>query len=182
MARVVFIPSFIPPHKSDHGIASPQHRLEMTRRACADNPLFEVSDIEIAAGCTSYTVKTLESICPAPDEETFFIIGADSLKEIRTWKDYERLFVLSHFIVVPRPGIEFSDAWAEVPAHLRDRFTRQGEHLVHEARTCLVPSPVRGLEISSTRVRALLQAGRSIRYLVTEPVRSYIAEHRLYGC
>ncbi len=105
----------------------------MTRRACQDNPLFEVSDMEIAAKGLSYTVKTLEVFADKEDCEPFFIMGTDSLREIRTWKDYERLFALAHFIVVTRPGTNFRDAWAELPAGTRAQFQDFGEYLIHTA-------------------------------------------------
>lgn len=182
LERVIFIPCFTPPHKDTRDIAPPADRLEMTHRACKGNPFFEVSDVEIRFQGPSYTVNTLEFFTTQPQYETFFIIGTDSLKEIRVWKDYERLFHLSHFIVVTRPGVEFEAAWAGMPRPLRDRFCRQGDRLVHSGSKVLIPSAVSGLDISSSRVRALLKDGQSIRYLVTESVRTYIKEKHLYGC
>jgi nicotinate-nucleotide adenylyltransferase len=153
----------------------------MTRGACDGNVLFEVSDMEIALKGPSYTVDTLRSLSRSFDDQTFFIMGTDSLKEIYTWKDHEKLFALSHFIVVRRPGTDFETAWSEVPRDVRTHFTRQGDHFLHSASTMLVPSKVEGLDISSTRIRTLLKEGRSIRYLVPESVRLYIMENHLYG-
>ena len=180
LSRVMFVPCHIPPHKSGVHVAAAEHRLEMTRRACQNNPLFEVSDMEIAAKGFSYTVKTLEAFADKEDCEPFFILGTDSLKEIRTWKDYERLFVLAHFIVVTRPGTDFGSAWAELPAVTRAQFRDVGESLVHSTSTRVEPAAVRGLDISSTRIRELAREGKSVRYLVTEPVRSYMMEKKLY--
>lgn len=178
--RVVFVPCFVPPHKTTAGTADPEDRLEMTRRACAGNPIFEVSDLEIARRDTSYTVNTLESQAVVKRAGLFFILGTDSLREIHTWKDYQRLFHLSNFIVVGRPGTTFDSAWPAVPDSLRSQFTREGNHFVHQSSTLLIPSEVVGLDISATRIRALLKAGRSIRYLVPESVRSYIHRKKLY--
>jgi nicotinate-nucleotide adenylyltransferase len=180
LSRVIFMPCHIPPHKSPLVVAGAEDRLEMTRRACQDNPLFEVSDMEIAAKGLSYTVKTLEVFANKKDCEPFFIMGTDSLREIRTWKDYERLFALAHFIVVTRPGTNFRDAWAELPAGTREQFQEFGELLIHSTSTRVAPAAVRGLDISSTRIRNLAREGKSVRYLVTEPVRSYIIEKKLY--
>ena len=180
--RAVFIPASIPPHKDSREIAESRHRLEMTRRACHGNPYFEVSDVELTLEGASYTVKTLNLFAKDPGNEIFFILGTDSLREIRTWRDYEELFSLASFIVVNRPGTDFDAAWAGVPSSLRSKF-RQGENsLVHPSSHVLISSPVKGLEISSTRIRSLLRQGQSIRYLVPESVRTYILENHLYGC
>jgi nicotinate-nucleotide adenylyltransferase len=179
LSRVFFIPSLIPPHKISQEVALPLHRLEMTRLACQDNPLFEVSDLEISSQGPSYTVNTLSVLARQGNAETYFIMGTDSLKEIRTWKDCEKLFRLSNFIVVTRPRVDFPAAWAEVPDDVSRQFRRHGD-LYRSDSTELIPSQVRGLDISSTRIRAMIKEGKSIRYLVAESVRSYITEHKLY--
>jgi len=180
LERVVFIPCHIPPHKTSLQIAPAADRLRMTQKACENNPLFEVSDMEIAATGPSYTVNTLETLADKKEFDTFFILGTDSLREVSTWKGYERLFSLANFIVVTRPGIDFAAAWAEVPSHLRDQFQQQGDDLVHQGSKRLIQSNLQGLNISATRIRSLMHSGQSIRYLVTESVRSYIIDRKLY--
>jgi nicotinate-nucleotide adenylyltransferase len=180
LSRIVFIPCFTPPHKNSQEAAPAEDRLEMLRQSCADNPCFEVSDIEVSFGGPSYTVNTLEIFSNDKSLEPYFIIGTDSLKEIRTWKDYEKLFSLSHFIVVKRPGVDFRTAWEKVPESLRKEFQDRGDHLLHSSSTSLIPSNVEGLHVSSTLIRNLTKAGRSIRYLVRESVRQYIMERKLY--
>ncbi len=180
LTRVIFIPCHIPPHKTSIHIAPAADRLHMTSLACENNPLFEVSDMEIAAPGPSYTVNTLEAFSKRKDCETFFILGTDSLREISSWKDYERLFSLAHFIVVNRPGVDFRNTWSEVPAAVKNQFKTDGDDFVHESSRRLIPSQVLGLNISATLIRGLLREGRSIRYLVTDSVRSYIIERKLY--
>jgi len=153
----------------------------MTLRACDDNPQFEVSDLEVAAeDGPSYTVDTLEFFKQDPALDFSFIIGTDALGEIRVWRDYERLFALANFIVVSRPGTSFEAAWQAVPTPLRSRFKEEAGYLVHASAKRLIPSAVTGLDVSATRIRSLCKTGRSIKYLVTEPVRSYIIQHNLY--
>ncbi len=178
--RIVFVPACIPPHKEMNEIASPADRLSMTKLACHGNPTFSVSDMEIAASGPSYTVDTLETLAEQGDCETFFILGTDSLREIHTWKDYERLFALSNFIAVTRPGSDFQSAWKELPNGLTKEFQKKTGHLLHSSSRRLIPSTVRGLDISATLIRQLLMSGRSIRYLVPDSVRSYITEKQLY--
>jgi nicotinate-nucleotide adenylyltransferase len=180
LSKVVFVPSLIPPHKSRTDLAEPHHRMAMTRRACGDNSVFEVSDLELSQPGPSFTVKTLETLQRNRPLPLHFIMGTDSLRDICTWKDYPRLFELSHFIVVQRPGVDFSTAWRSVPDEVRRRFRCDGAEMVHESATRVIPSPVQGLDISATRIRNLVKTDRSIRYLVPESVRAYIAENKLY--
>jgi len=181
LSKIIFIPCFVPPHKQGDHIAPANHRFEMTLRACESNPLFEVSDLEIASDDgPSYTVNTLEHFKQYPELDVFFIIGTDALGEIRVWKDYKRLFALSSFVVVGRPGTLFDAAWEAVPTEVRNEFQEEAGHLLHSSLNRLIPSPVTGLNVSATEIRSLRKKGQSIRYLVTEPVRSYIIEHNLY--
>jgi len=178
--RIVFIPCFVPPHKSNDDVAPAEQRLEMTRLACNDNPKFQVSDLEIMMKGASYTVNTLEHFAETRRGSMHFILGTDSLRDVRTWKDPERLFGLANFIVVTRPGTDFQQAWQDVPRSIQRQFQPVQGCYVHTCSTRLVPSGVTGLNISATGIRNLLKAGRSIRYLVPEPVRSYILETKLY--
>jgi nicotinate-nucleotide adenylyltransferase len=178
--RILFVPCHIPPHKTTRDITGPEDRLEMTRLACRDNPLFEVSDMEIVAQGLSYTVRTLEALASQDQAERYFVLGTDSLKEIRTWKDYERLFALANFIVVTRPGVDFRAAWGGLPESTRGQFREDRGQMIHSTSTRVVPAQVIGLDISSTRIRNLVRQGKSVRYLTTEPVRSYIISRNLY--
>ena len=180
--HIVFMPSFIPPHKNEENVASARHRLTMTSLACADNPRFRVSDFEVTRQGPSFTVNTLSWFSEGQEQAPFFIMGADSLKEIATWRDYSRLFELSSFIVVSRPGTDFDSAWEAVPEEVRFTFDRSGKKLMRKDGKAIIQSDVRGLDVSSTTIRALIGKGESIRYLVTESVRLYIVENRLYGC
>ncbi len=136
--------------------------------------------MEISLTGTSYTVNTLQRLSRASDNEFFFLLGSDSLSEIGSWREYDKLFALSNFIVITRPGIDFRTAWADVPEHVRKEFVRRGEQYVHAGNHVIIPSKVRGLNISSTMIRGLIKSEKSIRYLVTEPVRSYIINKKLY--
>jgi len=181
LKKVLFIPCYIPPHKKSDLIVSADDRLTMTHLSCDQNPLFEVSDLEVARTGPSYTVETLELLSARYADETWFIMGTDSLAEVHTWKDCERLFHLSHFIVIERPGTPFEKAWEEVPSRIRGEFSACEEGSIHSSSKYLIPSKIRGLDISATMVRTLCRDRRSIRYLVTDSVRSYITERNLYA-
>ncbi len=180
--RVLFIPCFTPPHKTEAQIAPPHHRLEMTRIACKDNPRFDVSDMEIERQGTSYTVITLETLSRRTDCEPYFILGTDSLSEIYSWKESHRLFGLSNFICVQRPGNPFQSAWERVPESIRSQFSFQEDRFCYQSgRTVLVASQVQGLDVSSTRIRAMVKQQITIRYLVSDAVRLYMSLNNLYG-
>ncbi len=152
----------------------------MTVLSCQDNPLFEVSDIELRLEGPSYTYRTLEKFSEDTENEYFFIIGADSLSEIQTWKNYLRLFELSSFIVVERPDMDFDLVWKHVPIDLASRFTVLNGVLTHESSKLLIKSPVNGLNISSTQIREIVSSGKSIRYLTHDAVTDYIEKKKLY--
>lgn len=178
--EIVFIPSYIPPHKSREGVAQASSRLEMTRISCENNDRFSVSSFEIEARGPSYTVYTLESFARASPAEIFFILGTDSLREIATWKQYDRLFALAHFLVVTRPGISFAHAWEHVPCAVLKAFQKKDGHFLHVSGKTLIPSVIEGLNISSTKIREMVKSGKSIRYLVTDAVNTYILQRGLY--
>lgn len=161
--EVLWIPGYRPPHKPEAGLASPGHRLAMTRLATDDHPAFSVSDHEIRREGTSYTIHTVRALQEALPEHTFsLIIGEDSLQQFGTWYEPEEIVARVPLIVYPRPGLP--------PTDPDDRF----RHRVQFADAPL-------LHISGTAIRDLRRQGHSIRYLVPDAVRAYIEAHRLYS-
>ena len=155
-----------PPHKPG-GRTAVGHRLEMARIAIAGHPAFAVSDIEAKRPGPHYSVDTIEAIRrDRPDDELFFLIGADSLADLPTWREPERIAQLATIVVVNRPGLE------EVgPAGLPD--FGPGAHPM-----AAVSIPPVG--ISSSDLRRRLAEGRSVRYMVPRGVEAYIEAHGLY--
>ena len=114
-----------------------------------------------------YSVETLESIRrEQPDDELFFLIGADSLADLPTWREPERIAQLATIVVVNRPGLEEVD-----PARLPD--FGPGSHP-------LMSVTIPPIGIASTDLRRRLAEGRSIRYMVPRGVEAYIEAHGLY--
>lgn len=162
--RVWFVVAGTPPHK--RGERTPvADRLEMARIATAGNPAFEVSEIEAHDPGPHYSYATLEAIHrERPEDELFFLIGADSLVDLPHWRRPERVAELATIVVVGRPGIDPPEVmpdlgpmalpivWAEAPA----------------------------IGIASTDLRHRLAEGRSIRYQVPRGVEAYIAANGLY--
>jgi len=182
--RLWFIPAANPPHKATQGITPFELRLEMTRLAVGDHPVMSVSDLEGQRPGRSYSIETLQQIRRevGPTWELYFILGLDAMLEIATWKDYQDLFTLSHFVVLDRPGYD-RQLLEEVllrevhpqfrPLTGEQGFQHPGGHKVLVQETTL-------LDISGTAIRNLVRQGRSIRYLLPEAVRRYIIKKKFY--
>ncbi|HBO84517.1 MAG: nicotinate (nicotinamide) nucleotide adenylyltransferase [Deltaproteobacteria bacterium GWC2_42_11] len=181
--KIIFIPSYLPPHKEDGSLISPNHRLEMVKLAVRDNPDFQASDVEIKRGGTSYSVKTLETLREEmPDTEISFIVGTDSFNEITIWCEYERLFELTNFIVVTRPGYPVKKIDEILPDRMACKFGYDAARnvYVHDNGKTVTYMATTLIDISASDIRKRVREGRSVRYLVPHDVEQYIMENRLY--
>ncbi len=177
--RILFVPAGAPPLKPE-AIAPAIDRLEMTRRATASNPHFEVADLEVRRTGPSYTVDTLRTLSESsPSEPLWFILGSDALAEIDRWAEPAALFELANFAVVERPG--WSDSLrALLPPTLATPF-REGPHgLIHESGNELRRLEFDPLAISASDIRRRVAQRESIRYLVPDEVIDYIEKRQLY--
>lgn len=180
----IFIPAAVPPHKSTVGLCSGDQRIEMIRKASADNPLLQVSDMELRRGGTSYSVETIEALLKeyVPPARIFFTMADDSFAEIETWKDWRRIFTLVDLIVVSRPGTPGRDSRELLPVEMQDTFcySENDDAYLHTSGKRVYFRDFGALQISSTMIRELVRTSRSIRYLVPEGVREFIQQHGLY--
>ena len=169
---VIFVPAKLPPHKPSAGLAVARDRLKMVRLAVAGNPRLATSDIELRREGRSYTVDTVEAMQRrfGRNAQLYFLIGADTVAELPTWRDIGRLVTLCTFVPLSRPGAKLPSLLALAPALGRA-----------EARGILsriIRMPL--LDISASDVRRRVAEGRSIRYLVPPAVEEYIRSKRLY--
>ena len=159
--EVIFVPTGEPWQKSERQVSPAEHRYLMAVIATASNPRFWVSRVDIDRDGPTYTIDTIRDIAALhPDDELYFITGADALNQILSWKDAAAALHLAHFVGVTRPGYELSDA-----------------HLPHDSVRLL---DVPALAISSSGCRERVAAGRPVWYLVPDGVVQYINKHRLY--
>jgi nicotinate-nucleotide adenylyltransferase len=181
--RVVFVPSARPPHKDDDGgdpIAPAELRLAWARAATADNPLFEVDDLEIERGGRSWTVDTLRTIgARVAPELPIFMIGCDAFVEMGTWREPESIFTLAHFAVTTRPPVARGSLADWLPRCVREEIDLapdglSGRHRHADTRVRLLEIPA--LDVSASDIRRRLREGRSVRYLLPETVRLAVAE------
>jgi nicotinate-nucleotide adenylyltransferase len=160
--EVIFVPTGQPYQKEARVVSPAEDRYLMTVIATASNPRFSVSRVDIDRPGPTYTIDTLRELHAAgPDDELFFITGADALAEILTWHAVDELFTLAHFVGCTRPGHRLSGAG------------------LPEDKVSLVEIPA--LAISSTECRARVVAGEPVWYLVPDGVVQYIAKRRLYA-
>ncbi|MGB4703478.1 MAG: nicotinate-nucleotide adenylyltransferase [Candidatus Saccharicenans sp.] len=185
LEKILFIPSYIPPHKNATGVAPVEHRLRMLEIACEGRPAFEISDIEARTPGPSYSVVTLEKLKKArPQDEFFFIAGADAFIEIETWKDYRRLLQECSFIVVTRPGFGIKSIERVVERITPGKYFVAGENAPVKTAELTAGGvfvlEVETPDISSTIIRERIKAGQSISGLVPPAVEKYIEENKLY--
>lgn len=169
--EVWFLPANVPPHKQGHVLSPPARRMEMLQLATAGHQAFIVSGMEFDRGGVSYTVETLAGLkASQPQAELFFLMGADSLADLPTWRESARVCQLAIPVVVRRRGSPEPEFDV-----IRDLVTpeRLAVFLQHQ-----VQMPV--VDLSSTAIRAAVSAGRSIRFQTPASVEQYILHHRLY--
>jgi nicotinate-nucleotide adenylyltransferase len=160
--EVVFVPTGQPWQKEDRKVSPAEHRYLMTVIATASNPRFTVSRVDIDRPGLTYTIDTLRDLrAERPDDELFFITGADALAQILSWKDSHEMLELAHFVGVTRPGHELSDQG--LPG---DKVTLQ---------------EVPAMAISSTDCRSRVADGEPVWYLVPDGVVQYINKYSLYA-
>jgi nicotinate-nucleotide adenylyltransferase len=161
---VIIIPCSRSPHKPRCLLAPSRHRLRMVELAIGGTQGLEASDVEIRRGGVSYTVDTVRELRRrfGSRVEIWLLLGMDAYLDSPRWKDLGTLVRECHFGVACRPGYRSPARSGVAPS--RTRFVG-----------------ITAVDVSSTDVRRRLRAGKSIRYLVADPVRAYIGRHGLYN-
>jgi nicotinate-nucleotide adenylyltransferase len=167
LKEVLFVPAGQPWLKLDRDITLAVHRVEMVRRAIADNPNFKLCTLEVERPGPSYTVDTLAMLRKQLGSEAslFFILGRDTLAELPLWKEPEKLVQLCRLVVVPRLG-------SKDLKHLETAIPGLLDKVIQ------LDMPVIG--ISSSGIRQRIAQGLPIRYLVPPEVEKYITEQKIY--
>jgi nicotinate-nucleotide adenylyltransferase len=182
LQKVVFIPAAIPPHKVTEKVIEARHRLEMVKLAIMTNPSFSVSSVELERPGKSYSIDTLQYFRERKEDSLFFILGRDAFVEIETWKDFQRLFFLSNFIVMTRSGFGKTPLHSQLPETLVSifRYDQEVKAWIHTSGHTLHFKEITFLDISSTKIRKLLEKGESVKYLISAEVEAYAKEYGLY--
>ena len=187
LARIVFVPSADPPLKrgGPDVLAPAKDRLAWVELAIQGNPSFAVDPLELARPGPSYTVDTLrvfaQRLAPA---RPVFIVGCDVFAELTAWREPKALLELAHFAVMTRPPTAGGSLADWLPPELGADFVLavDGQAAHHRsAGTWLRHVPIAALDVSSTAVRRRLSEGRSVRYLLPDPVLAAVVQSGAYA-
>jgi nicotinate-nucleotide adenylyltransferase len=163
LSKILFLISAHPPHKSSDELSPWDDRLQMVALAIQDNERFKLSEVERKRTGPSYTFETMKTLQTRYGRRfrLHFIVGADSILEIFTWRQPERLLDSGALVVIPRPGFDLG----KLDRKVKEKVT-------------IVQTPL--VEISSSDIRRRVRQRRSIRYLVPQEVENYIRRSKLY--
>jgi len=160
LSKIIFIPTYLPPHKKGVKVTPAKHRYAMLKIALKGNKIFRISDIEIKRKGRSYSVETLRHMRRkyGPKADLFFITGSDSLKELDKWKNLKEILSLCKFVVARRPGFS-----------------------IKKAPKNFVFLKINAKNISARDIRKKIRSGKSVGNLMPCAVRNYIYKYKLYG-
>lgn len=166
---VYIMPTGDPPHKADKHITSSHHRSNMVKIAIQGNPHLQYSGFELERDGYIYTAETLTLLTKEyPDYEYFFIIGADSLFTIETWRDTKKVFDLSVVLAAQREEL------------IVENLDEQIKYLSDKYQARLYKLDIPNIGISSTMITNKRKAEESIKYYLPAAVEQYIYQNHLY--
>ena len=166
--RLLFVLTPYPPHKQGRKITPIEIRLEMLQTAIGDNPVFELSRVDIDRPPPQYAVDTVRFLDQTfPEAELVYLMGGDSLQDLPTWYHPQEFVQACHYLgVMRRPGdyIDLTDIENQIPGI--------------RAKILFVDAPL--LEISSSEIRQRVAHSRPYRYFLPLPVYNIIQARHLY--
>jgi nicotinate-nucleotide adenylyltransferase len=188
--EVLFIPAFVSPHKRERAVSPSFDRYAMLVLATQDDDALQVSTVELDTPEKPYTVETLSRLQSDLGEEKqlFFVMGADSWSEVTSWRDWERLLLMTDHIVVARPGYELKmehvtqvihERLVDVRGRHRDEIAKRLEGR-NSPGVFLTDAVFK--DVSATMIRDSIRNGTSQEWLSMVPaqVSTYIRKYELY--
>lgn len=168
--KVYLMPNERPPHKKNQSMIDASHRLNMCNIVEKNNDFLETIAVEIGNDRTNYTVETMEHLLKGRFKncEIYFIIGADSLLQIETWREYKKLFKLIKFVCIMRPNYNQEKVKNKM-AFLEKKY---------EVKIERIKMPLIGL--SSTNIRNRILENKSVEYMLDSDVINYIHTNNLF--
>ena len=185
LSRIRFIPSGTPPHRAVP-LATAEQRLQMVKLAIQGQPSFEVDEREAHRTDKCYSVDTFSTLRAelGAEQPLCLLLGSDAFLQLHTWHQWQKLFELTHIIVMQRPGRPVGNAIALADEALRQQYqTRLAPtpQLLHESASGLiVVLDMSQLDISATDIRSRAAQHKNLRYLLPDEVAHYIHLNQLY--
>ncbi len=186
--KVLFVPTYAPPHKEFSKIIAAEHRMEMISRFCQSegNGHFELESCEVDRGGISYTSDTLEFLSKKYEgklsEKLAFVMGDEVAAEFDKWRNPEKVSALADLIIIHRyPDVKAMEAslYDNKPTgDYKGDFSVKFDLENFKYPCKYVDSPM--LPVSSTDIRRRINEGKSFRYLVPPAIFDYIIENNLY--
>jgi len=158
--KVIFIPAARPPHKNEKAVTSAADRYHMVKLAIKPFPGFEISDHELKKPGKSFTIDTVKyfKVKNTKKDKIYFIIGADIVEQLTTWRSWRELLKEVHFLIMTRPGFKLDKKAAKLGT----------------------PVEIRNIDVSSSEIRKMIKKGLPPTFMVPEAVEKYIYEKHLY--
>jgi nicotinate-nucleotide adenylyltransferase len=184
-----FVPAFHAPHKPDMKPLSAYHRFAMLALAAENEPKVKISTVELDAPERPYTIETVARLMAETGKDTrlFFVIGADSWRDITTWREWEKLLTAVSFIIVERPGIitGFSHVTPAVRERIADLRGKDSDEIVRQVtensgeKVYFTDAVL--LDVSATAIREKITKGAAgWREDLPEAVAKYIEKYQIY--
>jgi nicotinate-nucleotide adenylyltransferase len=185
--EVIFVPACVPPHKRGADISSAFHRFAMLALATEHEEWFRISTIELDRPDRPYAIETVAAMQEklGAQYRLYFMMGADSWSEIKTWRDWQRLLKLSDQIVVTRPGYDLS-ATAVEGTTITDARGLSAKDIAALTGNSTGPQTFFTDAVlddaSSTAIREAARSGdrQKLRQMVPAAVAGYIEKYKLY--
>ncbi len=192
LRQIIFIPSAIPPHKSEAPLAPAEQRLAWIKKATAEYPCFSVNSLELEREGPSYTVDTLlafqRKLAP---ERPIFLLGWDAFCHLGTWHKPEQVLELADLVVLTRPPCDVLSFEGNLPPLFSGRATLEDEGRLLRTTFDSEPKgrasgwvrllPIQALEVSASEIRERLRKGGSVRYLLPDSIRRDVVESGFYS-
>jgi nicotinate-nucleotide adenylyltransferase len=184
LPEIRFIPAGMPRLRA-RPVAPLRHRVAMVHLAIQDNPRFKLDEREVQREGISRTVESLREMKQElKGVGLCFITGADAFSKLGEWHSWRELFQLCNFIIAARPGLASRMPRDELPGELKEECARRwvgsADSLRQTPSGLIFTAPTTLLDISATSIRSRVAAGKSLRYLVPDPVLNYIGANKLY--
>lgn len=178
-AKISLMPAAYPPHRAEP-CASAKQRIAMLELALKDSPSLNIDTRELERTEPSYSVVTLQQIrAESRDKCLIFLMGTDAFAKFNEWYQWQELAELTNVLVVGRAGTKLPET-GEVAdfyqQHKLQSVAELSQFKSGKVAYCELPH----LDISSSQIRALINSGKSPRFLLPSVILDYIETHHLY--